>query len=85
MGSTQQSWEQIVAQKRAARDNLLAPYLVEDVDQRPPRVHQVHERSRLKDPEAQRITEIDSIKELSQCVLKGEFTAEQVTRAYIRR
>ncbi|KAJ5313769.1 uncharacterized protein N7443_000653 [Penicillium atrosanguineum] len=85
MGSTQQSWEQIVAQKRAARDKLLALYLVDDVDQRQPRVYQVHERSRLKDPEVQRITEIDSIEELSRHLLKGEFTAEQVTRAYIKR
>lgn len=85
MGSTQPSWEQIVAQKRAARDKLLALYLVDDVDHRQPRVHQVHERSRLKDPEAQNITEIDGIKELSQRVLTGEFTAEQVIRAYIKR
>ncbi|KAJ6120205.1 Amidase [Penicillium sp. IBT 18751x] len=85
MGSTEQPWELIVARKRAARDKLLAPYLVEDVDHRQPRVDQVHERSRLKDFEAQRITEIDGIEELSQCVLKRHFTAEQVTRAYIRR
>ncbi|KAJ5677486.1 Amidase [Penicillium maclennaniae] len=85
MGSTEQPWEPIVAQKRAARDKLLAPYLVEDVDHRQPRVDQVHERSRSKDPEAQRITEIDGIEELSQCVLKRQFTAEQVIRAYIQR
>lgn len=85
MGSTQEPWRQIVTQKRAARDKLLAPYLVDDIDQRQPRVHRVDERSRLNDPEAQRITEVDGIEELSQSLQKGEFTAEQVTKAYIKR
>ncbi|KAJ5204029.1 uncharacterized protein N7498_004908 [Penicillium cinerascens] len=85
MGSTQQSWERIVAQKRAARDQLLAPYLVDDEEQRQPRVHRVDERSRLKDPEMQIITDIDGIEELSRSLRKGEFTAEQVTKAYIKR
>lgn len=85
MGSTQQSWERIVAQKRAARDELFAPYLVDDVDQRQPQVHRVDERSRLKDPDMQRITDIDGVEELSRSIRKGEFTAEQVTKAYIKR
>lgn len=85
MGSTQQPWEQIVAQKRAARDKLLAPYLVDDVDQRQPRVHGVDGRSRLQDPEVQLITDIDGVEELSRSLQKGEFTAEQVIKAYIKR
>jgi len=84
MGSTQ-SWEQIVALKRAVRDKLLAPYLVDDVDERQPRVHQVDNRSRLKDPEEQRITDIDGVEDLYQALQKGEFTAEQVIQAYIKR
>lgn len=81
---TRQSWGQIVSQKRQARDLLLAPYLVHDVERRLPRVHQVGERTAL-DQETQRITDIDSVLVLLQSIEKGEFAAEQVVRAYIKR
>ncbi|KAJ5092272.1 hypothetical protein NUU61_007142 [Penicillium alfredii] len=84
--NAQQPWERIVAQKRSTRDQLLAPYLVDDIDQRVPRVHQVAERTRLEqDPIIQKITDIDNIAALLEHLEKGEFNAEQVTKAYIQR
>lgn len=85
MGSTQQSWEEIVSRKRTERDQLLVPYMVNDIESRLPRVEQVDQRSRLKDPEIQKITDIDSIVVLSQLLQKGDLTAEQVIEAYIKR
>ncbi|CAI7677907.1 unnamed protein product [Penicillium manginii] len=86
MGSTQQSWEQIVSQKLAARDQLLAPYLVGDIQQRVPRVLQVDQRSRLeKDPQVQKITDLDNIVDLLQLLQKGDLTATEVVTAYIKR
>lgn len=84
MGDTRQSWEQIVSQKRQARDLLLAPYLVTDIETRAPRVLQVEERTAL-DQQTQSITDIDSVPVLLQCVEKGELAAEQVVLAYIKR
>lgn len=81
-----QSWEQIVSQKRTARDQLLAPYLVDDLDSRGPRVENVDQRSRLEnDPQVQEITDIDNIATLHQLLQKGQVTAEQVVLAYIKR
>ncbi|KAJ5397299.1 hypothetical protein N7509_005412 [Penicillium cosmopolitanum] len=86
MGSTHQSWEQIVSQKRTARDQLLAPYLIDDIEHRGPRALNVDQRSRLeKDPQVQEITDIDNIVVLLQLLQKGELTAESVIKAYIKR
>lgn len=88
MGNIQQPqpWEQIVAEKRSARDQLLAPYLVDDVESRVPRVSQVDKRSSLeRDLEVQLITDIDNIVTLLQLLRQGDLTAEQVVKAYIKR
>lgn len=85
MGSIQQ-WEQTVSQKRALRDRALKPYLVSDLDQRPPRVHEVQVRSCIRDdPVVQEITDIDNIAALVEQLKTGKYSAEQVTLAYIRR
>jgi hypothetical protein len=85
MGSLQ-PWEQIVAKKRALRDQALNPYFVSDIDNRSPRVRSVSDRSCLEDdPLVQEITNIDNIPALVEQLQKGRFTAEQVTSAYIRR
>lgn len=83
MGSLQ-TWEEIVSQKRLIRDQLLAPYLV-DVAERLPQVQNPEERTRLADPSIQKITDIDSVTALLECLEKGEFQAEQVIKAYIQR
>jgi amidase len=83
--SNSQNWEEIVSQKRTIRERLLAPYLMDDVDQRLPRVHHVEERTRLKDPLIQKITDIDSVADLLVCLENGEFQADQVIKAYIER
>lgn len=85
MGDLRQPWEQTVAQKRTIRDRQLAPYLVDDLERRVPRVYRVDERSRLEDPEAQRITDIDGVEDLVRALQKGKLTAEQVIKAYIQR
>ena len=85
MGSTQ-AWQQIVSQKRTIRDQLLTPYLVDDVDQRVPQVQNVAERSQLaKEPLVQAITDIDNVVVLLEHLEKGEFRAEQVVTSYIKR
>jgi amidase len=85
MGGTH-NWIDIVSQKRRIRDQLLAPYLVDDIDQRLPQVHNVEERSQMEtDPISQKITDIDNIAELLGRIEKGEFGAEEVTLAYIKR
>lgn len=78
------TWEEIVFQKRLIRDQLLAPYLV-DVAQRLSLVQNPEERTRLEDPSVQKITNIDSVIALLECLEKGEFQAEQVIKAYIQR
>ncbi|KAJ6186376.1 hypothetical protein N7519_007677 [Penicillium mononematosum] len=83
MGSLQ-TWEETVSQKRAIRDQLIAPYLA-DVAQRLPRVQNAEERTRLEDPLIQTITDIDNVTTLLECMEKGEFLVEQVIRAYIQR
>ncbi|KAL4967261.1 amidase signature domain-containing protein [Aspergillus stella-maris] len=81
-----QPWEETVARKRAIRDEALKPYLVSDIDKRHPQVRNVQERSVLKDdPIIQEITDIDNIPALAKKIQKGQFSAEQVTKAYIRR
>ncbi|KAL4737263.1 amidase signature domain-containing protein [Aspergillus similis] len=85
-GWSLQPWEQTVAKKRALRDQALNPYSVSDIDNRPPRVRFVSDRSCLEDdPPVQEITDIDNIPALVEQLQKGRFTAEQVTSAYIRR
>lgn len=84
MGTIQRPWEQIVSQKRAIRDKLLAPYLV-DLEHRVPRVDHVDHRTRLEnDPDVQRITDLDLLGLLKR-LETGEFTAQQVIQAYIKR
>lgn len=83
MGSSQ-TWEDIVSKKRSIRDQLLAPYLV-DINQRLPQVQNVEERSQLEDPLIQKITDIDNVTTLLDHLEKGEFQAEQVIMAYIKR
>lgn len=84
MGDARPSWEQIVTQKRSARDLLLAPYSVNDVGSRVPRAHQVEERAAL-DEDVRRITDVDSIPVLLEKIENGELAAEQIVTAYIRR
>ncbi|GLA28359.1 acetamidase [Aspergillus phoenicis ATCC 13157] len=79
------NWEQVVTEKRTLRDKSLKPYMVSNLDKRGPRVDNVQERSRLDDPIAQKITDIDSIPTLLEQLRAGKYTAEQVTHAYIRR
>lgn len=84
--SPPQPWDQIVSQKRSARDSLLAPYLVKDVENRVPRVERVEMRSQLdEEPEVQDITDIDSLAGLLLKIQLEEITAEQIARAYIKR
>ncbi|KAB8200935.1 Amidase [Aspergillus parasiticus SU-1] len=81
-----QTWKQTASQKHYLRNERLKPYMVSDVDQRPPQVHDVQERSRIhSDPEIQEITDIDNISVLVDQFRTGKFTVEAVTLAYIRR
>ncbi|KAL4899249.1 hypothetical protein BDW74DRAFT_171622 [Aspergillus multicolor] len=81
-----QPWEETAAKKRASRDQALKPYLVSDIDSRPPRIRSVQDRSCLgDDPLVQEITDIRSISALVEQLQRGRFSAEQVTSAYIRR
>ncbi|PYH98901.1 amino acid/polyamine transporter [Aspergillus ellipticus CBS 707.79] len=85
MGSLQ-PWEQIVSKKRSLRDQLLTPYRVDDVDRRVSQIHSVHERTGLlDDPTIQDITDIDNIPELLERLQNGQYTAEQIILAYIKR
>jgi hypothetical protein len=84
MGSIRK-WEEIVSEKRSLRDRSLKPYTVSNLDQRQPRVDNVQIRSRLDNPVAQNITDIDSIPILLEHLRTGKYTAEQVTHAYIQR
>ncbi|OJD11294.1 hypothetical protein AJ78_07900 [Emergomyces pasteurianus Ep9510] len=81
----QKQWQEVVAAKRSLRDKALKPYLVDDIHLRPERVANVAERSRIEPPAAQTITEIDSIERLHEGLSRGEFTAEDVTLAYMKR
>jgi amidase len=87
MGSTQpQTWQDIVSRKRAIRDVVLKPYLVDDLSARAPRVKDVDERSRVeKDPKVQQITDIDNLPALRRYIHNGTFSAEEVVLAYIKR
>ncbi|PLB49514.1 amino acid/polyamine transporter [Aspergillus steynii IBT 23096] len=81
-----QSWAQTVSKKRSQRDQALKPYMTLNVDQRPPQVPRVQDRSCLwDDPLSQEITEIDNIASLLEQLRLTKFTAEQVVRAYIKR
>ncbi|PGH30779.1 hypothetical protein GX50_06453 [[Emmonsia] crescens] len=83
--STPKPWQEIVAKKRSLRDEALKPYLVDDIHARPERVANVADRSRIEPQAAQTITEIDSIEQLHERLSRGDFTAEDVTLAYIKR
>ncbi|KAJ5903698.1 hypothetical protein N7504_006081 [Penicillium tannophilum] len=78
-----EQWEQIISQKRAIRDKLLTPYLI-NVEDRGAHVANVHERSHVND-EVQAITDIDDVQVLLQRMQNGDFSAEQVIHAYIQR
>ncbi|KAJ5986790.1 hypothetical protein N7451_011155 [Penicillium sp. IBT 35674x] len=78
-----EQWEQIISQKRAIRDKLLTPYLI-NVEDRETHVHNVHECSHVND-EVQAITDIDEVEVLLQRMQNGDFSAEQVVQAYIQR
>ncbi|KAI9369784.1 amidase signature domain-containing protein [Aspergillus egyptiacus] len=79
-------WEQIVSRKHALRDQALKAYRVSDIDSRPPRVRNVHERSSFGDETLiNEVTDINSVPALVEQLRKGNFSAEQVTRAYINR
>lgn len=85
MGSVQK-WEEIVTRKQALRDQALKPYMVSDLDERPPQIHNVHERSCVRDdPIIQEITDIDNVLALLGQLKSGKYSAEQVVQAYIRR
>ncbi|OAX84311.1 hypothetical protein ACJ72_01309 [Emergomyces africanus] len=83
--TTPKQWQEIVAKKRSLRDEALKPYIVDDLHLRPERVENVADRSRIEPQAAQAITEIDSIEQLHESLSRGEFTAEDVTLAYIKR
>lgn len=77
-------WTDIAARKRHLRDQLIAPY--QDNVDRPPQVQNVHERSQIEsEPQVQKITDIDNVASLLKQIEKGEWSAEDVTRAYIKR
>ncbi|KAJ5554541.1 Amidase [Penicillium frequentans] len=78
-----EQWEQIISKKRAIRDKLLTPYLI-NVEDREAHVDNVHERSYVND-EVQAITDIDDVEVLLQRMQNGDFSAEQVVHAYIQR
>lgn len=80
------AWQEIVAQKRVLRDAALKPYLVNDLDHRAPRVDHVSLRSAIQtDSRVQQITDIDNVPELHRRLIEGEFTAEEVVLAYVKR
>lgn len=81
-----QPWEQVVAKKRCLRDQKIKPYIVADIDQRFPRVYNVHERTCLHDASGfEEITDIDSALQLFEQLKTGRITAEQTILAYIKR
>ncbi|KAE8412625.1 amidase signature domain-containing protein [Aspergillus pseudocaelatus] len=78
-----QTWKQIASRKQYLQNEMLKPYMVSDVDQRLPQVHNVQERSRIhSDPEIQEITDIDNISVLVNQFRTGKLTVEAVTLAY---
>ncbi|OGM41577.1 acetamidase [Aspergillus bombycis] len=81
-----QVWKQTASRKQYLRSEILKPYMVSDMDQRLPQVHNVQERSRIHShPEVQEITDIDNIPVLVEQLRTGRFTAEAVILAYVRR
>ncbi|PGH14409.1 hypothetical protein AJ79_03052 [Helicocarpus griseus UAMH5409] len=83
--STIEPWQLIAAEKRSLRDQALMPYFADDVHLRTERVRNVAGRSRIEPQTAQSITELDSIEELHARLSRGDYTAEDVTLAYIKR
>lgn len=85
MGSVQ-TWAQTVTEKRSLRDRALERYVTSDIEQRPPQIHNVHHRTCIHDdPTIQEITDIDSVPILLECLKRRQYTAEQVSLAYIKR
>lgn len=80
-------WTDIVADKRAAQTALLKPWLLptSDICAREPRVANVADRSKLADERLQGITEIGDVEVLAGKIAAAEYTAEEVSRAYIMR
>jgi hypothetical protein len=80
------TWEEIVSQKIQLRDQALQDHLINDLDQRPPSVHNVDRRSQFdSDPFIQEITDISSVPNLLKLLSEGKYTAEDVVTAYIKR
>ena len=78
-------WEDTVSQKWLVRDQLIAPYVTDNLLDRPPQL-QAAERSQINsDPKVQEITDVDNIQALLKQIEIGELKAEEVTRAYIKR
>ncbi|KAH1612899.1 hypothetical protein KXX21_002286 [Aspergillus fumigatus] len=85
MGSVR-TWEQTVTEKRSVRDRALEPYMTSDIEQRPPQIQNTHHRTCIHDdPTIQEITDIDSVPVLLERLKRGQYTAEQVSLAYIKR
>lgn len=85
MGSVR-TWEQTVTEKRSVRDRTLEPYMTSDIEQRPPQIQNTHHRTCIHDdPTIQEITDIDSVPVLLERLKRGQYTAEQVSLAYIKR
>lgn len=85
MGSVR-TWEQTVTEKRSVRDRALEPYMTSDIEQRPPQIQNTHRRTCIHDdPTIQEITDIDSVPVLLERLKRGQYTAEQVSLAYIKR
>jgi hypothetical protein len=63
------TWEEVVAQKRAIRKSLIAPYL----------------ESALDESRIEAITGINKLEDLQGKLAEGVFTAEDVMRAYISK
>lgn len=88
MGEPSISWESVVAKKRALRDAAIAPFLVaddSDLKRREPMVDDVSKRTESDNVQFNKITDIDDVQQLQECIRRGEFTAEDVVLAYIRR
>ncbi|KAJ5362307.1 hypothetical protein N7541_003151 [Penicillium brevicompactum] len=78
-------WEDVVSQKWLVRDQLIAPYVTDNLLDRPPQL-QATERSQINsDPKVQEITDVDNVQVLLKQIEIGELKAEEVTRAYIKR
>lgn len=85
-------WQSIVSQKGALRSAALAPFLditvTVDDERHQPVAKDPAQRTAFRadaDSKFQKITDIHSIPKLLEGLRSGEFSAEDVTLAYIRR